>query len=167
MDWIYTIIMKRLCSPWRMEYIMNPVKSKKCIFCAAIKEKDPSINLIVHRGEHAFVLLNRYPYTNGHLMVASYAHQPSLEDLAHEIRTEIIELITRSQQTLGLVYHPEGYNLGANIGAAAGAGVEGHIHFHIVPRWKGDTNFMSTLSGTRVLPETLEDTLARLTSAWV
>ena len=158
--------MKRLWSPWRMKYIMNHSHSAKCIFCAALEIDDGPENLVVKRGERAFVLLNRYPYTSGHLMVAPFAHQPSLEELDKDTRVELIELVTHAERVLRKVYKPEGFNIGVNVGSVAGAGVEGHIHFHLVPRWKGDTNFMSTVGDVRVLPETLEDTMARIVKAW-
>jgi len=158
--------MKRIWSPWRMKYIMNHSESAKCIFCEALKQKDGPDNLVVIRGKTSFVLLNRYPYTSGHLMVAPFMHEPSLEELDTETRSEIIEFATHAEAVLRKVYHPEGFNMGANIGSVAGAGVVGHVHFHIVPRWKGDTNFMSTVGETRVLPESLEDTLDRVKNAW-
>ena len=158
--------MKRLWSPWRMKYIMNHSHTDQCIFCKALELKESNQNLIVNRGKYAFVLLNRYPYTSGHLMVAPYAHQPSLEELDEETRSELINLVTHAEKVLKKVYKPEGFNIGANIGSVAGAGVEGHVHFHIVPRWKGDTNFMSVVGETRVLPESLEDTLERIIIEW-
>jgi len=149
-----------------MNYIMNHESNQECIFCKALGQKDGPDNLIMARAESAFVILNRFPYTSGHLMIVPFSHQPSLEQLASETRAEIMELITRAERVLEEVYHPDGYNIGANIGAAAGAGVAGHVHFHIVPRWAGDTNFMSSLADTRVLPETLEQTFGRLSEAW-
>jgi len=137
-----------------------------CIFCDALAQEDNHGNLIVARGRFAFVILNRYPYTSGHIMVVPNAHQPSLELLDPNTRAELMELTSRSLKVLRSVYRPEGFNIGVNIGAAAGAGVEAHVHMHIVPRWVGDTNFMSTLASTRVLPEALEDTYHRLREAW-
>lgn len=158
--------MKQLWSPWRMKYIMNHEPSAECIFCKAQKQDDGPENLIVIRGAFTYAILNRYPYTSGHLMIVPFAHRSSLERLDVETRREIIEMITIAEKVLGQVYHPQGFNIGANIGSAAGAGVAGHLHFHVVPRWGGDTNFMSTLGETRVLPETLEQTLSRLQAAW-
>ena len=123
-------------------------------------------NLVVFRGHNAFVILNRYPYTSGHLMVVANIHLPSLEDLDAETRTEMIELATNGIQVLRKVYKPEAFNFGANIGKAAGAGIAGHVHLHVVPRWGGDTNFMSTLAETRILPEELNDTYRRVHAAW-
>lgn len=158
--------MEHLWSPWRMEYIMNHEPHADCIFCAALMRPDNAENLIVTRGERVFVMMNRYPYTSGHIMVAPNQHQPSLELLDHESRVELIEIVSRGIEVLRAIYKPEGFNVGINIGAAAGAGVVGHVHVHIVPRWAGDTNFMSALAGTRVLPEALEDTYRRLREGW-
>jgi ATP adenylyltransferase len=158
--------MEYLWSPWRMTYIQNNKPDDACVFCLALQEPDCLENLIVWRGEHAFVILNRYPYTSGHLMVVPYAHRASLELLDSATRAEIMELATQAIQVLGEVYTPEGYNLGINIGKVAGAGVASHVHLHVVPRWGGDTNFMTSLGDTRVLPETLEDTYLHVRDAW-
>jgi len=158
----FTHPMKHLWTPWRMAYIQHHKKNDGCVFCIAQAKTDGSENLIALRGKLAYVILNRYPYTSGHLMVVPFAHQPGLEDLDRDTRIEIIELTSRCMTVLKNVYQPKGFNLGANIGEAAGAGVIGHVHIHIVPRWAGDTNFMSTLGETRVLPEDLEDTYKRV-----
>jgi ATP adenylyltransferase len=149
-----------------MEYIQTPKSIQGCIFCSALADSDDVTNLVVARGERAFVILNRYPYTSGHVMVVPVAHQPSLEKLDPLTRAEIMEFATRFIQVLEEVYHPQGINIGINIGEAAGAGITDHVHMHVVPRWLGDTNFMSTLGKTRVLPETLEDTYQRLKTGW-
>jgi ATP adenylyltransferase len=149
-----------------MEYIMRNEPTPGCIFCQALQQEDSPVNLIVTRGKTAFVILNRYPYTSGHIMVVPNAHQPSLELLDAETRAEMMELVSRGLQVMQTVYKPEGFNMGVNIGAAAGAGVIDHVHIHVVPRWVGDTNFMSTLAGARVLPEALEDSYRRLREAW-
>jgi ATP adenylyltransferase len=158
--------MNYLWSPWRMKYIENHGKPVDCIFCEALKMEDSPNNLIVYRGSLAFVILNRYPYTNGHLMVVPNLHQPSIEDLDAATRAEMMELVNQSMQILRAEYHPEAFNLGANVGAAAGAGVAEHVHIHVVPRWMGDTNFISTIGETRVLPEELDGTFQRLTERW-
>jgi ATP adenylyltransferase len=158
--------MEYIWSPWRMDYIMSSERPNTCIFCDAPKMEDGDKNLIVARGSQAYVILNRYPYTSGHLLVVPYAHVATMEELDAPSRSEIMELITHSTRVLKAVYHPEGYNIGSNIGASAGAGIAGHIHFHLVPRWAGDTNFMSTLAMARVLPEDLRDTLTRLKNRW-
>ena len=145
-----------------MEYIENHGKEGGCIFCSAQAKTDSAENLIAWRGEHAYVILNRYPYTSGHVMVVPFTHKATLEDLDAATRAEMMELTSRCMTVLRKVYNPEAFNLGANIGEAAGAGVKEHVHLHIVPRWQGDTNFMSALGGTRVLPELLEDTYRRI-----
>ncbi len=154
--------MKRIWSPWRMKYIENNEKQEGCIFCNALARVDNTENLIIKRGELAFVILNLYPYTSGHIMVAPMAHQPSLEFLDPDSRAEMMELVSQSIVVLKQVYNPQAFNVGANIGEAAGAGEPDHVHLHIVPRWEGDTNFMSTLAETRVLPESLEETYNRI-----
>jgi len=154
--------MNHLWSPWRMKYIENHEKQDECVFCIAQAKADNAENLIAFRGKNAYVILNRYPYTSGHLMVVPFEHKPNLEELDLETRTEIMELTSRCMTVLRNIYKPQGFNMGANIGEVAGAGVVGHVHIHIVPRWAGDTNFMSTLGKTRVLPEALEDTYQRV-----
>jgi ATP adenylyltransferase len=160
--------MDHIWSPWRMEYIMHnqPKGSDSCFFCEALEMKDSPENLIVHRGQRAFAILNRYPYTSGHLMVVPIAHEPSIEMLDALTNSEIMQMISQSMKVLKDLYGPEGYNLGANIGKSAGAGVLDHVHFHVVPRWAGDTNFMTTTSGARVLPEDLADTFTRVRDYW-
>jgi ATP adenylyltransferase len=145
-----------------MEYIENHSSDGVCIFCDALSKADSAENLIAYRGTLAYVILNRYPYTSGHVMVVPFDHKPTLEKLDSATRAEMMELTSRCMTVLRNVYNPQAFNMGANIGEAAGAGVKEHVHIHIVPRWKGDTNFMSTLAGTRVLPELLEDTYRRI-----
>lgn len=154
--------MKRIWSPWRMKYIESHEEQEGCIFCNALAQPDNEENLIIKRGTLAFVILNLYPYTSGHIMVAPMVHQPSLEFLDPGARAEMMELVSESILVLKEVYRPQAFNVGANIGEAAGAGEPGHVHLHIVPRWNGDTNFMSTLGETRVLPEALENTYKRI-----
>ena len=154
--------MKQLWSPWRMQYIENHIKEDGCVFCNAQAKTDGVENLIAFRGERAYVILNRYPYTGGHLMVIPFEHKPNLEELDPATRAEMMELTSHCTTVLKNIYKPQGFNVGVNIGEAAGAGVAGHVHIHIVPRWKGDTNFMSSVGGTRVLPEALEDTYKRV-----
>lgn len=129
----------------------------ECIFCAKPGEDDDEANLIVHRGERCFVILNRFPYTNGHLMVAPYEHVAALQELDAETIAEMMKLAQRGMAALEAGYAPHGYNVGFNQGRVAGAGVEHHIHMHVVPRWGGDTNFMPVLGDTRVMNQTLED----------
>ncbi len=150
--------MKHIWSPWRMEYIENHGKEDGCIFCKVQSQKDGPGNLIIHRGTLAFVILNRYPYTSGHVMVVPFTHKAELESLSPAERAEMMELTARATGVLRRLYGTGAFNIGLNLGEAAGAGVKEHVHIHIVPRWVGDTNFMSTLAETRVLPESLEDT---------
>lgn len=160
--------MQRLFSPWRKPYIQrDKAKQAGCVFCLALEQLDGADNLIVHRGQLAFVILNRYPYTSGHLMALPFIHVARLDELDPATRAELIELQTCAVAVLEAVYAPQGFNLGANLGAAAGAGIEEHLHFHIVPRWAGDTNFTATVGQTRVLPETLEETWERVRAAWL
>ncbi len=158
--------MNHLFSPWRMTYIKNNKPKEGCVFCHALAEEDSPDNLIVFRGERAFVILNRFPYTSGHLMVLPYDHQPTLESLDAPTRAEMMELTTRGTGVLTAIYHPQGFNVGINLGEAAGAGVAAHLHIHIVPRWVGDVNFMTAVGETRVLPEALEETWQKVKEAW-
>jgi ATP adenylyltransferase len=158
--------LKYIWSPWRMEYIQSDKNEDGCVFCIEMARPDGPQNLIVYRGQHVFLILNRFPYTSGHLMVVPYQHTPALTELTKETQTEMMEIANRCVQVLKEEYHPQGFNVGINIGEAAGAGITEHIHMHIVPRWSGDTNFMSSLGSTRVLPETLEETYKRVKEAW-
>lgn len=137
-------------------------KSGPCIFCQAALSKDDDESLVVFRGRHVFVLLNRYPYTNGHLMVAPYEHRARLFDSDDETLQELIRLVARSEKILESTFHTDGLNIGVNLGSAAGAGVSDHYHVHVVPRWSGDTNFMTVTGGVRVVPEELPSTRRRL-----
>ena len=156
---------ERLWAPWRLEYIKGP-KPDECIFCAKPDAGDDRTSLIVHRGERAFVILNAYPYNNGHLMVAPFEHVPSIEELDPDSLLELMQLAQRSLGALREVYGPEGFNIGINQGKIAGAGVEEHVHLHVVPRWGADTNFMPVLSSTRVLPQSLSDSQEALAKAF-
>jgi ATP adenylyltransferase len=159
--------MDHLWSPWRMNYISRGEKPDGCIFCNACACQDGEENLVIWRGKQAFVILNRYPYTSGHIMVVPYAHQPSLVSLDESTLGEMMQLINQGLQTIEKIYQPHGFNVGANIGSMAGAGVADHVHFHLVPRWGGDTNFMTTVGATRVLPEELSQTFHRLKDGWL
>ncbi|TFH35801.1 MAG: HIT domain-containing protein [Anaerolineales bacterium] len=158
--------MKHLWAPWRMTYIQEGIDDSECLFCALLALEDGPENLILHRGQYTFVILNRFPYTNGHTMVVPFVHQASLEGVAQEALLEMIQFTQQSLQVLRQAYQTDGFNIGANIGEAAGAGVKEHVHFHIVPRWNGDTNFMATTAETRVLPEDLEVTYHKLRQLW-
>lgn len=151
-----------------MKYIEKHNPSSGCVFCEAfMATQDDARNMVLHRAKRSFVILNAYPYTNGHLMVVPNDHMPSIEDLERETRAEMMELVSQAMTVLRSVYHPEAFNVGANIGAAAGAGIAAHVHIHVLPRWAGDTNFMSTIGHTRVLPEELPETYHRLRAAWI
>jgi ATP adenylyltransferase len=158
----HPFLMRHIWSPWRMEYIENHGKEGGCVFCRALEMGDGPDNLIVHRGAVAFVILNRYPYTSGHVMIVPVRHQPGLEALTSAELAEMMELTARSTGVLRRLYGTSAFNVGLNIGEAAGAGIKEHVHIHVVPRWVGDTNFMSTLAETRVLPESLTDTWQRI-----
>jgi ATP adenylyltransferase len=145
-----------------MEYIQSAGKDDRCIFCAAQAMADSEENLIAFRGQRAYVILNLYPYTSGHVMIVPFEHRSGLDDLDPPTRAEMIELTARSMTVLRSLYRPQAFNMGANIGEAAGAGVKDHVHFHVVPRWTGDTNFMAALAHTRVLPESIEDSYRRI-----
>src|ERR1051325_686543 len=148
-----------LWSPWRYQYIRaaadGDLKEKACVFCSGPSAPDLRQALVVGRAAQSYVILNLYPYTSGHVMVVPYRHVSSLADLDQETSTEMMELAKRCQRALDAVYRPDGYNLGINLGRAAGAGIEEHIHMHVVPRWAGDANFMTVIGETRVLPEDL------------
>ena len=152
-------------APWRWDYIESD-KTSECIFCTKPALGDDEKGLIVHRGERCFVMLNAFPYTNGHVMVAPFEHTAKLHELDAETAEEMIRLTQRSLAALDRAYGPQGYNVGANLGAVAGAGVEDHVHMHVVPRWKGDTNFMPVVADVRVLPEELPDTLRKVREAF-
>lgn len=158
--------MKHLWSPWRMSYIEAEKSKDGCVFCEALSQPDGPENLIVARSERAFVILNRFPYTSGHLMVLPFQHVNSLTKLNVQTRAEMMELLNKCTLVLQQVYKPQGFNMGANVGEAAGAGIEEHVHLHVMPRWTGDTNFMSTIGETRVLPEELAQTFRRVSEAW-
>jgi ATP adenylyltransferase len=144
-----------------MKYILSN-KTKGCVLCDKVAENDDKKNHILHRGRTCCVMLNLYPYNNGHLMIAPYQHVPSLEMLEEETLIEMMLLVSKCLVALRQCMNPQGFNLGVNIGKAAGAGVYDHVHFHIVPRWEGDTNFMPILAETRVIPELLDDTYDQL-----
>lgn len=153
--------MNRLWAAWRMKYISNATKATGCVFCNALVNNDGPENLVVKRGVNAMIILNKYPYTSGHIMIAPMVHKASLEDLNPVTRSEMMELSSLCMGILRKLYSPQAFNFGANIGEAAGAGVPGHFHLHIVPRWNGDTNFMTTIGEVRVIPEDLHETYRR------
>lgn len=158
----------RIWAPWRLDYVKDASKDieEECIFCAKPAQDDDAANLIVHRGERCFVILNLFPYTNGHLMVAPYEHAGRLQELPAATVAELMELAQRAMSRLEDVYSPHGYNVGFNQGRVAGAGIEHHIHLHVVPRWGGDTNFMPVIADTKVMPQTLEQSYEALRGAF-
>jgi len=158
--------MDTLWAPWRIKYITSNEHPGKCVFCAAPEENNDQGNLILYRGKNTFIIMNRYPYTTGHLMIVPYVHTANMDSLASEIRAEMMEMVNDAINKLKIVYKPDGINVGINLGSAAGAGIAEHMHIHIVPRWNGDTNFMSTVGEARVLPESLESTYSRLVELW-
>ena len=157
--------MERLWAPWRLEYIKSADELPGCVFCNALAGEDEEM-LVVHRGERAFVLLNKYPYVSGHLMVAPVRHVGEYGELSDEETVEIHRLVRSAIEALAGLYQPQGYNLGWNLGRVAGAGVVDHVHLHVVPRWGGDTNFMPVVARTRVLPQLLSDTRELLANGW-
>jgi ATP adenylyltransferase len=157
--------MRQLWAPWRLEYIQSADEQDGCVFCRAVEAADAD-GLVVHRGERAFVVLNKYPYASGHLMVAPNRHEGDFGELTADEALEIHRLASVAVGTLAQTMQPQGFNLGWNLGRIAGAGVLDHVHLHVVPRWAGDTNFMPVLSDVRVIPESLEATRATLAAAW-
>jgi ATP adenylyltransferase len=157
--------LKRLWAPWRLEYIQSADEQDGCVFCRA-RDSDDAEALVVQRGRDAFVVLNKYPYASGHLMVAPYRHEGEFGDLTSEEAAEIHRLASAGLGALAETMRPQGFNLGWNLGRIAGAGVADHVHLHVVPRWAGDTNFMPVLADVKVLPEALEDSRLKLAGAW-
>ncbi len=154
-------------SPWRYKYMEQAKAGKQpdCFFCEAVARKDDSETLVVYRGAKNFIILNRFPYTSGHVMIVPHAHVAELELCESGVLDEMMRLAQRVEKALKAVYSPEGMNLGMNLGRAAGAGVAGHLHLHVLPRWLGDTNFMTVTGETRVHPEDLKTTYTKLTAA--
>ena len=158
--------MRQLWAPWRLEYIEQADELDRCIFCRAGAGGEGPDELVVRRGERAFVLLNRYPYTSGHLMVAPFRHEAEFGGLSAEEAVEVHRLASLALGVLAETMRPQGFNLGWNLGRIAGAGIVDHVHLHVVPRWAGDTNFMPVLADVKVMPETLEQTRRKLADAW-
>lgn len=154
--------MDRLWTPWRFEYIRNANQETSCVFCRMLEERRDEQNFLLFRGSSSYVILNLFPYTSGHLLVVANRHIPSLSEATQEELHEMIELARRCEGAIGQEYHPQGFNMGFNLGRAAGAGVEHHLHMHVLPRWVGDSNFVSVVGETRVLPEELPVTFHRL-----
>jgi ATP adenylyltransferase len=156
---------KQLWAPWRLEYIESADEQEGCVFCRA-RDGDDEKSLVVHRGKRAFVVLNKYPYASGHLMVAPNRHEGEFGDLEADEALEVHQLAAAGLAALAETMRPQGFNVGWNLGRIAGAGVVDHVHLHVVPRWAGDTNFMPVLADVKVLPEALEATRRKLAQAW-
>lgn len=155
--------MDRLWAPWRMEYILSSQEEDEgCIFCEKPKESTDEENLIVYRGDLSFVIMNKYPYNNGHVMVVPYVHESNYLNLTDDILMDIQRLLQMSIKALNETMHPHGINIGINLGRSAGAGIDEHLHYHLVPRWNGDTNFMPILTDTKVISESLAESWAKL-----
>ena len=158
--------MDHLWTPWRYRYITEPAERKECVFCAAAGCSIDRAALVVHRAERNFIIVNRFPYTSGHVMVVPYQHAPSLQDLPSETLAEMILLARDCEKRIRALYRPDGLNLGINVGKSAGAGVADHLHLHVLPRWTGDANFMTAVAETRILPEEVATTWQRLRDAF-
>ncbi len=158
--------MDYLWSPWRYQYLTDTRRPSGCIFCQMAAETNDRENLIVHRGAANFIVLNRFPYTSGHLMVVPYRHTAELAEIDPDTVSELMLLTQTATRHLRSIYRPDGLNLGMNIGESAGAGIAGHLHMHVLPRWRGDANFMTTVGETRVLPEELDVTWQKLSQAF-
>ena len=158
--------MDYLWSPWRFQYTSKANGPVACIFCEKAAQNDDEKNLIIHRATHNFVILNLFPYTTGHLMVAPYHHVPTLAASKDDALMEMILLTKFAQAKLSEIYSPHGLNIGMNLGESAGAGIAGHIHMHVLPRWTGDANFMTTIGETRIIPEDLSVTYRKLAGAF-
>jgi ATP adenylyltransferase len=159
------VALERLWAPWRLEYVQSADEQEGCVFCRAAEGVDEE-QLVVHRGERAFVLLNKFPYASGHLLVAPYRHGLGFGDLDDSEALEVHRLGAEGVEALAAVYEPDGFNLGWNVGRVAGAGIPDHVHLHVVPRWSGDTNFMPVLAAVKVIPEHLTATRRKLADAW-
>jgi ATP adenylyltransferase len=159
-------VTRPIWAPWRLAYIGDAGSQEACVFCAEAAEGLGEESLLVARGEHAFVLLNKFPYSSGHLMVATLRHVGELGELSAAEAAEIHTLTTQSVEALRRVYRPDAFNVGWNLGQVAGGSISGHLHEHVVPRWAGDTNFMPVLADIKVVPEHLLETRRRLQAAW-
>ena len=156
--------MRRIWAGWRMKYILGD-KPNGCVFCQALQGTDDAANHVLYRGDRASLMLNRYPYINGHMLVVPYAHKGDLVDLDAHSLSEMMLLTTKGLRLLRSAMSPHGFNVGLNLGQAAGAGIQDHVHIHVVPRWENDTNFMPVLGDVRVIPEWLDDTYTNLLAA--
>ena len=158
--------MKQLWAPWRLEYIKSADEDGGCVFCDAAAGADDAERLVVHRGPHTIVLLNKFPYASGHFMVAPVRHVGDYGELTDDEVLELHRFASSGMGALAQLYGPQGYNVGLNLGRVAGAGIVDHVHLHVVPRWAGDTNFMPVLADVKVLPEHLQETWKKLAESW-
>lgn len=161
--------MEILWAPWRLNYVKEATKGKNrdgCFICRAYNSKEDAENLLLHRGDKALVILNRYPYNTGHLLICPVRHTGDFLSLLPEEMAEIDQLLKRSIRALKRVYNPDGFNVGLNLGKVSGGSVNTHIHYHVVPRWQGDTNFMPIIAGAKVIPQSLSETYRLLKEAW-
>lgn len=160
--------MKRLWTPWRMAYLKREASGsdEECLFCRKASSDNDAAEHVLYRGMHCFVTLNLYPYNNGHMMVVPYRHVGALDDLDEATLTELMVVTRKALQVLRAAYNPHGFNIGMNLGKAGGAGIDEHLHQHIVPRWSGDTNYMAIIAQTRIVPEWIDDTYTLLKAVW-
>ncbi len=156
---------ERLWAPWRMDFVTKGYKDDRCLFCRVNAENDDESNYVLTRGLHTLLMLNAYPYTNGHLMTAPLRHTAEFDTLSPDELAEMMAMAQRGMAALRAVYRPDGFNVGMNLGSAGGAGIADHLHLHIVPRWSGDTNFMPVVGDVRVMPESLDASYRRIKSA--
>ncbi|HOP48050.1 MAG TPA: HIT domain-containing protein [Desulfobacteraceae bacterium] len=154
--------MEVIWAPWRMEYIVSDQKADKCIFCPGESRDNDEERLILFVGQYTMIMMNRFPYINGHLLVSPVRHVSDLSALSRKETFDLLDMVSKSVKVLKKVMSPEGFNIGLNLGRVAGAGIDSHIHFHIVPRWGGDTNYMSVLAEVRVIPEHIKNTYNKL-----
>lgn len=158
--------MERIWAPWRMTYLSNPVHEEGCVFCKALEAvNEDRERLVLTRTEHSLIMLNRYPYTCGHLMVVAGRHTAELDDFSDSEQLDLMRCLRQARSLLREVAHPDGFNIGMNLGKAAGAAIDGHLHIHVVPRWNGDTNFMSASADVRIIPEGILESYDRLRRA--
>lgn len=153
--------METLWAPWRMEYILSK-KEPECLFCSKFRENKDRDSLILYRSTHNFVMMNKYPYNNGHIMVVPYIHTSTIDSLPDEVLLDFMKVTQHALKCMKTAFNPEGFNVGINIGTVAGAGMEDHVHLHMVPRWAGDTSFMTVLGEIRVIPEHIMETYDKL-----
>ena len=158
--------MEKMWAPWRIGYILSDKKENGCVFCNAYKTENDKDKLVVYRSEHSFVIMNLYPYNAGHIMIVPNRHIDSPAKLENNEQLNMFQLVNKTLNIIKNVMHPDGFNLGMNLNRAAGAGIEDHIHIHIVPRWNGDTNFMSTVANTKVISESIEETYNKIKQAF-